>query len=63
MDTCICMAESLHWSPETITRLLTGYTPIQNKKLKRKKKKQEGDDMHPCGWSEAKIAEVRKGGL
>ena len=27
MDTCICMAES----PETITTLLIGYTPIQNK--------------------------------
>ena len=24
------MAESLHCSPETITTLLTGYTPIQN---------------------------------
>ena len=32
MDTCVCMAESLHCSPETITTLLTGYTPIQNKK-------------------------------
>ena len=31
MDTCICVTESLHYSPETIT-LLTGYTPIQNKK-------------------------------
>jgi len=28
------MAESLHRSPETITTLLIGYTPIQNKKLK-----------------------------
>ena len=25
MDTCICMAESLHCSPETITTLLFGY--------------------------------------
>ena len=32
MDTCICMAESLHHSPETITALLIGYTPIQNLK-------------------------------
>ena len=39
MDTCICMAESLHCSHETITTLLTGYTPIQSKKLKKKKKK------------------------
>ena len=29
METCICMAEFLHCSPETIT-LLNGYTPIQN---------------------------------
>ena len=37
MDTCIFMAESLHCSPETITALLIDYTPIQNKKLKKKK--------------------------
>ena len=34
-DTCICMAESLCCSPETITTLLIGYTPIKNKKLKK----------------------------
>ena len=34
MDTCVCMAESLRYSPETTTTLLTGYTLIQNKKLK-----------------------------
>ena len=28
------MAESLHYSPETIT-LLIGYTPMQNKKFKK----------------------------
>ena len=33
MDTCICLAESLCCSPETITKLLIGYTAIQNKKL------------------------------
>ena len=33
--TCICMAESLRCSPETITALLTGYIPIPNKKLKK----------------------------
>ena len=37
MNTCICMAESLCCSPETITTLLIGYTPIKNKKLKKKK--------------------------
>ena len=30
MDTCICMAEFLHCSLETITTLLIGYTQIQN---------------------------------
>ena len=33
MDTCIYMVESVHCSPETITTLLTGCIPIQNKKL------------------------------
>ena len=32
MDTCICVTESLHCPPETITTLSVGYTPIQNKK-------------------------------
>ena len=35
---CICMAESLHRSPETITTLLIGYTPIPNKKFKKQNK-------------------------
>ena len=29
MDTCICIVESLPCSPEAITTLLIGYTPIQ----------------------------------
>ena len=37
MDTCICKSESLHCSPEITTALLIDYTPIQNKKLKKKK--------------------------
>ena len=36
MDVCICMAESLCCSPETITTLLISYIPIQNKKFKKK---------------------------
>ena len=36
MDTCICMAESIWCSPETVTTLLIGYTPIQIKKFKNK---------------------------
>ena len=35
MDTCICTAESLHCSRETITTLSTGYTTVQNKRLKK----------------------------
>ena len=37
METCVCMAESLRCSPETLPALLIGYAPIQNKKLKKKK--------------------------
>ena len=37
MDTYICIAESFHYSLESITTLLIGYTPIKNKKLKKKK--------------------------
>ena len=37
MDTSVFMAEYLHCSPETITALLIGCTPIQNSKLKKKK--------------------------
>ena len=39
MDACLGMAESLCCSPETITTLLIGHTSIQNKKLKKKKRK------------------------
>ena len=37
MDTCICMAEYLCRPPETITALLIGCTPIQNKEDLKKK--------------------------
>ena len=36
---CVCMAESLHCSPETITTLLISCTPTQNKKLIIKKRR------------------------
>ena len=36
METCTCMAEFFCCLPETITTLLTGYTPVKNKKLKNK---------------------------
>lgn len=37
-DTCVGMVEFACCSPETIATLLTGNTPIPNKKLKEKKK-------------------------
>ena len=36
MVTCICMVESLCCSPETITTMVIGYNPIQNKKFFKK---------------------------
>ena len=38
MDTCICMTEPLCSPPETIITLLIGFTLIQNKKIKKKKR-------------------------
>ena len=35
-QTCICMAEFFCCPPETITTLLTGYTPVENKKILNK---------------------------
>ena len=35
MDTCICMAESLHCSVEIITTLLISYIPIYKKKYQQ----------------------------
>ena len=36
MDTCVCMAEPLCCSPETVTALLIGNILTQNKKLKKR---------------------------
>ena len=35
METCICTPESFCCPPETVTILLTGHTPRQNKKLNK----------------------------
>ena len=48
MDTCIRVAESLHCSPETITTLLISYSPIQNKKLKKKKNLRGEPQIYDC---------------
>ena len=47
METRICMAESLRWSPETATVLLISYTPIQNKKFKVWKNKSKKVFSYP----------------
>jgi len=49
MDTCICMAESLHCPPETVATLLISYTPIQNKKIFLKKEYNSGKIRAPFG--------------
>ena len=36
------MAESLRYPPETISTLLIGYAPTQNKKFKKGKKAERG---------------------
>ena len=36
MNTCTHMAEPLHHEPESITTLLTVYSPVQKKRLTKK---------------------------
>ena len=43
MDTGLCVAESLLHSPETVTTLLIGYTPVQNKKYDIWRKNKSGN--------------------
>ena len=43
MDTCVCRAESLHSSPETITVLLSSSAPTHIKEFKLKKRKKQGE--------------------
>ena len=59
LNTCMCMAESLCSSPETIT-LLISYTPIQYKKFKKKKKKVIQRRSHR-EEAEKEESDVRKG--
>ena len=44
----MCMAESFDGSPETVTTLLTGYTPVQNKKFKKNESMHKEDVMCVC---------------
>ena len=54
MDTCIYMAELLCCAPETITTLLIGYTPIENKKFKNIYIKMQCQHKYKKKKSEAK---------
>ena len=45
--TCVCVAESFYCSPEAVTTLSIGYTPIQNKKFKKMVCK--GNTLPPYG--------------
>ena len=48
----IYMAESLCYSPETITTLLINYTPKQNKKFKKEKDMSVSCSVYkPFQWS------------
>ena len=51
MDTRIWMAESLCCSLETMTALLIGYTPIPNKKLKKKSQREAGVLLTRGSWA------------
>ena len=55
MDTCICMAESLCCPPEIITMLLIGYTAIQNKKVKKKKKNPGLGNLSACSPTQGQV--------
>ena len=59
MDTRVCRAESLRWSPEAAITLLPGFTPIQNKKLKLgEKKKRVPQVILMCFWKKKNLNRV-----
>ena len=63
MYTCTCKAESLHCSPETIKILLIGYTTIENKKFKLKKriKKNHGFTNHRAEENTGRFTRITVG--
>ena len=60
VDTCICIAESLYCSPETMTALLISYTPIQNKMLKKVKIKMTNWKRNICNQYKRNISGGKK---
>ena len=60
MDTRICMPESLCCPLETITTLLIGHAPVQNKKLKKKNLPSSAGDSGSIPGQETKIPPVAR---
>ena len=58
----VYVAESLPCSPETVTTLLIGCTPIYSKKLKKKKqvKGKKWNITHPCRLKLCLVAPLRR---
>ena len=56
MDVCICVTEFPCCLPETITALLIGYTPIQNKKSPKNLKKNRTTEKTPVNYLNTGIA-------
>ena len=54
------MAESLHCSPEAVTSLLIGYSPIQNTKLEKKEHQNFADGFLRLIQPEGRRQEVRR---
>ena len=57
MDPCICMAESLSCSPETVTTLLIDCTSKQNKKFVLKKENMPNLYLGTCIKTKTKSAQ------
>jgi len=57
MDTCVCIAESLHCLPETITTLLIRYTPTKNKFFFKERVKKTLDDGSSCSITLGSLSE------
>ena len=67
MDACVCWAESLRHSPETVTASITGCTPLQHVFGVKKEGKKESpwsgpwsSFSRPCLWTSAFIFTLKR---
>ena len=61
MDTCICIAESLCYAPETITTLLISYTKLKvQKKMNKQTKQNKQQKKKPKAWDILPLAQIQK---